>query len=100
MVLGMRRDRPGVSLVSYRDDIDPNRVAPRAEHPWRADGAPYANTIPGGERMGYRTLATTSELEALVIRAFHYLDTHPDTLERFEGDEGEGLTHLPYVRVQ
>jgi len=100
MVLGLRRDRPGVSLVSYRDDLDPHRVAMRAEHPWRADGAPYANTIPGGERMGYRTLATTSELEALVIRAFHYLDTHPDRLERLEGDEGDGLTRLPYVRVR
>jgi hypothetical protein len=103
MVLGLRRDRPGVSLVSYRDDLDPHSAAMRAERPWRADGEPYANTIPGGERMGYRTLATTSELEALVIRAFHYLDTHPDRLERFEsdeGDEGDGRTHLPYVRVK
>ena len=82
MVLGLRPDRPGVSLVSYRDDLDPEKVAARAKRPWRAEGVAYANAIPGGERMGYRTLATTSELEALVIRAFHYLDTHPDRLER------------------
>jgi hypothetical protein len=100
MVLGLRQDRPGVSLVSYRDDLDPRAVAVRAEHPWRADGVPYANAIPGGERMGYRTLATTSELEALVIRAFHYLDTHPDRLEKVAGESGEGLTRLPYVRVR
>jgi len=100
MGLGLRPDRPGVSLVSYRDDIDPTKVAARAMRTWRADGAPYANTIPGGERMGYRTLATTSELEALVIRGFHYLDTHPDRLERVTEDTGEDASHLPYVRVR
>lgn len=100
MVLGLRPDRPGVSLVSYRDDLDPAKVAARAEHPWRAEGVAYANAIPGGERMGYRTLATTSELEALVIRAFHYLDTHPDRLERVTETGGEGVTQLPYVRVR
>jgi hypothetical protein len=100
MVLGLRPDRPGVSLVSYRDDLDPAKVAARAEHPWRAEGVAYANAIPGGERRDYRTLATTSELEALVIRAFHYLDTHPDRLERVTETGGEGVTQLPYVRVR
>lgn len=100
MVLGLRDDRPGVSLVSYRDDLDPEKAAARAEHPWRAEGVPYANAIPGGERMGYRTLATTSELEALVIRAFHYLDTHPDRLERVQETGGEGVTQLPYISVR
>jgi hypothetical protein len=99
MVLGLRPDRPGVSLVSYRDDLDPARVAARATRPWRAEGVAYANAIPGGERMGYRTLATTSELEALVIRALHYLDTHPDRLERVTDAANDEATHLPYVRV-
>lgn len=100
MVLGLRPDRPGVSLVSYRDDLDPTKVAARAVRPWRAEGTAYANAIPGGERMGYRTLATTSELEALVIRAFHYLDTHPDRLERVPEETAEDASHLPYVRVR
>lgn len=100
MVLGLRPDRPGVSLVSYRDDLDPTKVAARAVRPWRAEGAAYANAIPGGERMGYRTLATTSELEALVIRAFHYLDTNPDRVERVVEDAAEDATQLPYVRVR
>jgi hypothetical protein len=100
MVLGLRPDRPGVSLVSYRDDLDPTKVAARATRPWRAGGVASANAIPGGERKGYRTLATTSELEALVIRAFHYLDTHPDRVERITDDAGEDSTRLPYVRVR
>jgi hypothetical protein len=99
MVLGLRPDRPGVSLVSYRDDLDPARVAARATRPWRAEGVAYANAIPGGERMGYRTLATTSELEALVVRALHYLDMHPDRLERVTDAANDEATHLPYVRV-
>ncbi|MEP7064969.1 MAG: hypothetical protein ABI889_02940 [Gemmatimonadota bacterium] len=100
MVLGLRPDRPGVSLVSYRDDLDPTQVAARATRPWRAEDVAYANAIPGGERKGYRTLATTSELEALVIRAFHYLDTNPDRVERITAIAGEESTHLPYVRVR
>ena len=100
MVLGLRPDRPGVSLVSYRNDLDPAKVATRAEHPWRAEGVAYENAIPGGERMGYRTMATTSELEALAIRAFHYLDTHPDRLERVVETGGAEVTQLPYVRVR
>ena len=71
----------------------------RALLSWRAEGVAYANAIPGGERKGYRTLATTSELEALVIRALHYLDTHPDRLERVTDVANEDATHLPYVRV-
>jgi len=100
MILGLRPDRPGVSLVSYRDDLDPTKVAARAMRPWRAEGVAYSNAIPGGERMGYRTLATTSELEALVIRAFHYLDTHPSRLQRVSEDLDENATQLPYVRVR
>jgi hypothetical protein len=100
MVLGLRPDRPGVSLVSYRDDLDPAKVAARASRPWRAEGPAYSNAIPGGERMGYRTLATTSELEALVVRTLHYLDTHLDRLERVIEDPGTEGTHLPYVRVR
>jgi len=34
-----------------------------------------------------------------VIRAFHYLDTHPDRLERVTDAANEDATHLPYVRV-
>ena len=61
---------------------------------------PFANAIPGGERKGYRTLATTSELEALVIRALHHLDVHHDSLRAADGSSGEGQTHLAHVVVE
>lgn len=74
LVLGLRADRAGVSLVSYCTDFDPGKVASLAERPWREDAEPFANTIPGGDRRGFRTVATTSELEALVIRALREID--------------------------
>ncbi len=100
LVLGVRTDRPGASLMSYRTDLDPYAVSRLARTPWREGGAPFANAIPGGERMGYHTLATTSELEALVLRAFHFLDTHPRALVPRDGSDREGETRLPWVEVR
>lgn len=100
LVLGVRVDRPGVSLMSYRTDLDPYSVSRLARTPWREEGEPFANAIPGGERMHYRTLATTSELEALVLRAFNYLDTHPRALVSHPGSTLESDTRLPWVEVR
>ncbi len=100
LVLGVRTDRPGVSLMSYRTDLDPYSVSQLARTPWREEGEPFSNAIPGGERMGYRTLATTSELEALVLRAFHHLDTHPRSLISHPGSSKEGETRLPWIEVR
>jgi hypothetical protein len=100
LVLGVRTDRPGVSLMSYRTDLDPNTVSKLARTPWREGTVPFANAIPGGERKGYLTIATTSELEALVLRALNYLDTHPRSLVARPGARTEGETHLPNVEVR
>jgi hypothetical protein len=100
LILGFRRDRPGLSLVSYRTDLDPRRAARHARSPWREDAPPFESAIPGGERRGYKTLATTSELEALALRALHYLDTHPLALVAEEGSAEEGASHLAHVIVR
>lgn len=99
LILGLRRDRPGVSLVSYRTDLDP-RAAPRlAESPWRESGAAFANALPGGERRHLRSLTTTSELEAIALRTFQYLDLHPRSLVVEPGSAAEGESRLDAVRV-
>jgi hypothetical protein len=100
LVLGVRTDRPGVSLMSYRTDLDPYSVSRLARAPWREEGEPFANAIPGGERKGYRTLATTSELEALVLRAFHYLDNHTRALISHPGSSKESEPRLPWIEVR
>ncbi len=98
-VLGLRPDRAGASLVSYRTDLPPAAAPQHAQAPWRQDGEPFANAIPGGERMGYRTIATVSELEALVLRALHHLDRHSRTLVAQPAPGGDERTHLPYTAV-
>ncbi|HEU4585808.1 MAG TPA: hypothetical protein VFR95_08660 [Gemmatimonadaceae bacterium] len=100
LVLGVRTDRPGVSLMSYRTDLDPYSVSRLARTAWREGSAPFSNAIPGGERKGYHTLATTSELEALVLRALHYLDTNPRALIPHPGSSIEGESRLPWIEVK
>jgi len=80
LVLGLREERPGISLVSHVATFDPRAAADRGRAPWREGTAAFSNAIPGGERMGYRTIATMSELEALVLRALRHVDRHPDAL--------------------
>lgn len=100
LVLGLRPERPGISLVAYRTDLDPRTAAAHAEHPWREDAAPFANAIPGGERQALRAITTTSELEAIVLRTLHYLDRNPARLvAREPAQPGEGDTALPHTEV-
>lgn len=101
LVLGLRPERPGVSLVSYRTDLDPVHAVAHAEHPWREDSLPFANAIPGGERQALHAITTTSELESFVLRTLHYLDSHPDRLVAHESQADEdGDTALPYIEVR
>ena len=44
--------------------------------------------------------ATTSELEALVIRALHHLDVYHDSLRAADGSTMEGQTHLAHTVVE
>ena len=98
-VLGLRRERPGVSLVAHRAVIDEGSEAARLAHPWRDGSAPFASVIPGGERMGYRTLATASELEALALRTLHAIEAGARALERGEGGDGRNASAFPHVLV-
>ncbi len=98
-VLGLRAERPGVSLIMHHATFDDAGAAARAAHPWRADAAPFANAIPGGERMGYKTIATVNELEAFALRALHRLEADPRALVRAEGGGPAGSTTLAHVLV-
>jgi hypothetical protein len=98
-VLGLRRERPGVSLIMHHATVDDSNVAERASHPWREGAPPFANAIPGGERKGYQTMATVNELEALAVRALHLLDAHSPALTRAEGGSAAGESALAHVLV-
>lgn len=98
-VLGLRAERPGVSLIMHHATINDAGLAERAAHPWREGAAPFTNAIPGGERMGYQTIATVNELEALVLRAFHLLEAESRALVREEGSAAPGGSALAHVIV-
>jgi hypothetical protein len=98
-VLGLRRERPGVSLIVLRDTIADADVRARLDEPWREGAAPFANAIPGGELMGYQTVASASELEALVLRVLRELDVNSPSLVAAPGTSGEGESALPHVLV-
>lgn len=99
LVLGVRADRPGVSLISYRTDLDVASGALRAVHPTREEGEAFDNAIPGGERMGYRALATVAELEALALRTLYVLDRESMRLESLEGSPEPTESAIDHVLV-
>jgi len=98
-VLGLRQDRPGVSLLPHRATVAEGEEGARAGHPWREGAEPFANAIPGGERMGYRTLATASELEALALRTLREIERDPRALRRAEGGGGANASAFAHVLV-
>lgn len=101
LVLGLRPERPGISLVGYRAELDPHRAAERADLPWRGDAPPFANAIPGGERQAFHAIVTESELEAFVLRTLQYLDLHSDRLIAHEPKSGDDRSSaLPYIEVR
>lgn len=97
LILGVRPERPGVSLITYRTDLNPLTAARYARAPSREGGTPFASTIPGGDRKGFRTLMNTSELEALVLRTLRWFDEHSAWLEPQEGSAEDGLSRLAHV---
>ena len=96
-VLGLRPERPGISLLRHRVIVSDEDAAARAVSPWREGAPPFANAIPGGELKGYHTLATASELEALALRALHYLDMNSRALVAAPGSDGETESRFPHV---
>ena len=96
-VLGLRPERPGISLLRHRAVLREEEASARAARPWRDGAAPFANAIPGGERMGYHTLATASELEALTIRVLQYLDSHSRVLVSRPGSAAAQESALRHV---
>jgi hypothetical protein len=93
MVLGLRRGRPGVSLVDIA--VEPARELER----WgalqvRPDGEDFANILPGGELQGYRALTTRAEALKLAMICFRLVDEHAGAAS---GDAEDGAVRR--VRV-
>jgi hypothetical protein len=78
LVLGLRADRAGLSLIDIGEDV-PGTLAAWAQMQAREDGEDFANVLPGGEIQ--KLLAITTPLEALKLAAlcFRHLATQAET---------------------
>jgi hypothetical protein len=109
VVLGIRRDRAGFSVIPFHTEAGPGIAGAWAESPGRERGADFENVLPGGEIGGLYSLLTVSEALKLVGRALWYVDSFPGDLARVEPaepDSGEGaappgppVSRLPCWRV-
>lgn len=84
LALGLRRGRPGVSLV---DVLVENETATGhwADIQARPDGADFANILPGGELHDYRALTTRAEALKLASLCFWLIDTCAASIEERDG---------------
>ncbi|HET7274447.1 MAG TPA: hypothetical protein VFI91_04680 [Longimicrobiaceae bacterium] len=82
MVLGMRRDRAGFSVIPFSTEAGPGIADDWSEAPGRDDGDDFENTLPGGEMSGLYSILTTAEALKLVARSLWYIDSFPDDVSR------------------
>ncbi|MBD0321288.1 MAG: hypothetical protein ICV87_13185 [Gemmatimonadetes bacterium] len=108
MVLGVRRDRAGFSVIPFDTEVGPGIPADWAEAQGRADGPDFVNILPGGEMAGLYSILTNTEALKLLARALWYIDTQAgeipaETAPERRADDREGsvpLSRLPFQRVR
>jgi hypothetical protein len=72
--LGVRRNRPGLSLVDAAVEQGTG-AAQWLDVDARPGDTDFANVMPGGELQGYHSLTTTAEVLKLAVRCLWYIDT-------------------------
>lgn len=72
LVLGLRADRPGFSVVDAMSPL-PEPLGHWGDFDARVDGEDFANILPGGELSNLYGLVNVAELFKLASRAFHSL---------------------------
>lgn len=86
--LGVRRGRPGLSLVDAA--VEQGTGAGQwLDVDARPGGTDFANVLPGGELQGYHSLTTTAEVLKLAVRCLWLIDTAQP-----EAADGEGFRYV------
>jgi hypothetical protein len=78
MVLGIRRNRAGFSVIPFETETGEGIAAEWAEAPGRDRGRDFESVLPGGELAGMYSILTTVEALKLVARCLWYIDANPD----------------------
>lgn len=108
MVLGMRRERAGFSVIGFDTEVGPGIPADWAEGPAREGSSDFASVLPGGEMAGLYSILTSAEALKLLARALWYVDRHPEDVRAFNAPERRtndrpgsiALSRLNYQRVE
>ncbi|HKJ91871.1 MAG TPA: hypothetical protein VJ957_01830 [Longimicrobiales bacterium] len=95
LVLGMRPDRAGFSVVPVGAALG------SGEDGWVADARPggedFANTLPGGELEDLVSLETRAEALKLMVLWFRYLEAHPEALGSVERNGPDARPASPHA---
>lgn len=77
MVLGLRRDRAGFSVIPFDTEAGAGIAAAWTEAGGRESGADFDNVLPGGEIEGLYSVLTVGEVLKLLGRVLWYIDSYP-----------------------
>ena len=77
LVLGLRRDRAGFSVIPFQTEAGPGIASIWAEGNSRDEGSDFENILPGGEISGLYSVLTVGEVLKLLGRIFWYIDRFP-----------------------
>lgn len=78
LVLGLRRDRAGFSVIPFDTQAGPGIAAVWGEAGGREKGSDFENILPGGEISGLYSLLTVGEVLKLLGRILWYIDRSPE----------------------
>jgi hypothetical protein len=94
IVLGMHPGRPGFSVIEAAAPLPAPSPGHWGDADARADGADFANILPGGEMRELLSVTSRAELLKLVSRIFHHIDASPASLRPMPAGDGEtGRAH-------
>lgn len=78
LVLGLRRDRAGFSVIPFDTEAGAGMAASWAEDGSRESGSDFQNVLPGGELAGLYSVMTVGEVLKLLGRVLWYVDRFPE----------------------
>jgi hypothetical protein len=107
MVLGIRRNRAGFSIIPFETEVGPGIESEWADAPSREEGRDFETVLPGGDLAGLYSVVTAGEALKLMYRMLWYLDEFSDQLlpetavERKGNDRPDSppASRLKYRRV-
>ena len=78
LVLGIRRERSGFSVIRLETLLDPLVSPAERETPREREGGAFSSVLPGGDLAGLYSILTTDEGIEIAQRTLWYIDRFPE----------------------